>query len=348
MKRSLLIILVLCLIAGNPVKGQGLLKKVTKSMTNELLGKPQEVDRGPEPACACDPAEKIFDLGGKIQLDYKELSISVRDDGAILLKDRTTGNLYISKDGVTTGPVSGGDNSLTGFESTDDDSDDNRDIWMKKYPQYITKTGEKYLITFGGKSYGPYAIINNFAVTRSRDKFAALVVENILITTDRSKSMEKEMDKAKTDQEKMDLAMKYAEEMQKNMMANGGPNSMQTKIVSSIPDLVYDPVKTSGGILNGDIKYDEIVMNGYGKIMDLQGNTLMTAKPEAFGADKLYLNTANTKYVFYNYGTLNFSDGKILSDLFNPGLIKTDGKIYLTYMYYSPKKNSIMRCRIEF
>jgi hypothetical protein len=29
-------------------------------------------------------------------------------------------------------------------------------------------------------------------------------------------------------------------------------------------------------------------------------------------------------------------------------LVKIDGKVFLAYMYYSPKKNSIMQCKIPF
>jgi len=48
------------------------------------------------------------DLGGKFQLDYEELSISVLDDGSILAKSRVTDEYYIIKDGVTQGPFKSG------------------------------------------------------------------------------------------------------------------------------------------------------------------------------------------------------------------------------------------------
>lgn len=350
MKRSLLIILVLCLIAGNPLKGQGLLKKVTKSMTNELLGKPQEADRGPEPSCACNDAKVIVGLGGKLQLDYKELNISTRDDGAVLLKDRITGNYYIANGDVIQGPISAGDKKLTGFDNEDSEGDGSKDIWLVKYGQYITKSNNKYVINFGGKTYGPYSQISSFVVTRSKDKFAALVVENTITKDAEMEKMQKEMENAKTDQEKMDLSIKFGQLMQKQMMQGGGPTSMLPKFITNVEGSAYDPLKQTGGQLNAVMKYDEILMASYsGDIIDLKGNKIITMKPEHAMAEKVYINTGNTKYAYETYGELAFSDATPkLNDMFNTRLLKADGKVYLAYMYYSPKKNAIMQCRIEF
>jgi hypothetical protein len=359
MKRSLLFLLAIALISGLPLNSQGLLKKVSKSMTDELLGKTNtgssKKSNQPEPACACDKAEIVMDLGGKIQLDYTELSVSISDDGRILAKDLHVENYYIVQNGVTTGPLKPGDKRLKGFESVmshDTESDSDSDSDTKKNPwegnPYITKSGEKYLITFGGKSYGPYALISGFAVPRSADKFAALVTENLVFNEAQSKQMEEAMKNAKTDQEKMDLSIKYGQEMQQRMMEGGGPQSMMVKMVSNVPDATYDPMKSPNGMLNGKIKYDDILLVTYDKIVDLKGNTLMSIKPEAFGSEKLYLNSSNTKYAYYNSGTLFFSDNTKMAELFNPYLIKAEGKVYLAYMYYSPKKNALMQCKILF
>ena len=75
---------------------------------------------------------------------------------------------------------------------------------------------------------------------------------------------------------------------------------------------------------------------------------LFTLKQEAIGAKNLFVNSNNTKYAYYNSGTLTFSDNTTMTDLFNPYLAKTDGKIYLNYMYYSPKNNAIMQHKIPF
>jgi len=350
MKKSILFLVAICMIFINPVNAQlgGILKKVSKSMTNELLGKPEEKDRGPEPACACEKADLILDLGGKLKIDYKEVSISVLEDGRILVSTRGTDQLYVLKDGVTQGPFHSDDPRVKEFETTDKDNNSIDNLILKNKP-YISRSGEKLLITFDGKTYGPYGAINSFVVSLSKDKFAAIVIENPLMTENEGKKMEAASKNAKTDQEKMDLAMAYAQQMQEKMMQGGGPSSTMAKFVSNIPNVKYDPIKTVGGTLRGNIKYNDILMVGYNSITDLQGNTLLSIKPEAFASDKLFVNSDNTKYAYFNYGTLTISDNRILSEVITPHLVKeADGKIYIAYMYYSPKKNSIMQCKIPF
>lgn len=354
MKRSLLFLLLICLIAGTFANAQGLLKKVTKSMTDELLGKSDNSNSNqPEPASACDKAELVMDMGGKLQLDYTELTISISDDGRILAKDLHMDNYYIVQNGVTTGPLKPGDKRLKGFESVmshDTESDSDSDSDTKKNPwdgnPYITKSADKFMITFGGKSYGPYAQIQSFAVTMSKDKFASLIVENIVVTEDQGKTMEAEMAKAKTDQERMELAMKYSQQINQKMMQGGGTTSILPKFITNIPGTTYDPMQ--GGIVDGTMKYDDILVNRYDKLTDLQGKTIIPLTSEMSASDDIFISTDNSRYAYYNLGTLTFNDKKTLSELFNPNLMKVDGKIYLAYMYYSPKKNSIMQCKIPF
>ena len=107
-------------------------------------------------------------------------------------------------------------------------------------------------------------------------------------------------------------------------------------------------MKAAGGNLNGNIKYDDILIISYDKIIDLKMNTVLTLKQDAIGAKDLFVNTSNTKYAFYNYGALTFSDNTSLAELFNPQLVKVDGKVFIAYMYYSPKKNAIMQHKIPF
>jgi hypothetical protein len=349
MKKLLFIIIAVFLSTLNPASGQSLLKRVTKSVSDELLGTTNTEKKSvqPEPASACEDAELILDLGGNLKLEYTEISIMTKDDGSILLKDRVTSKYYIVKDGTTQGPVPEGDPRLAGFDYIDEPGSDKEAIY-RIYKEYIARTGDKYQITFGGKTYGPYAQINSFTVTRSKDKFAAMVTETIVVTDDQGKKMDEAMKNAKTDQEKMDLAMKYSQEMQQKMMQGGGPSAMMPKLVTNIPDAAFDPVKSGGGTLNGQIKFDDILVVAYDRILDLKGKTLLTLNQEAIGTEKMYVNTTNTKYAVYNYGALSFSDKTSIPDLFNPHLIKVDGKVYLAYMYYSPKKNSVMQCKILF
>ncbi|HAM11460.1 MAG: hypothetical protein A2X05_13040 [Bacteroidetes bacterium GWE2_41_25] len=354
MKRALYFILIISFIFSSSATSQGLLKKVSKSMTDELLGRSNNKSNQPEPASACADAELVMDMGGKLQLDYTELTISISDDGRILAKDLHADNYYIVENGVTAGPFKPGDKRLKGFESvmshntyTDSDSDTDTDTKKNSWEgnPYITKSGDKFLITFAGKSYGPYARINNIKVTKSKDKFAAVVVENIVVTADQGDAMDKAMKEAKTDQERIDLAMKYAAEMQQKMMQGGGPNSMLAKLITNIPGATLDP--NYGANLNNNMKYDDILVTSMDKIQDLNGKTIHTVTSEQAGAD-FFISSDNTRTAWYSYGTLSLSDKTTLPELFNPLLMKVDGKIYLAYMYYSPKKNSIMKCKIPF
>ncbi len=350
MKKSLLFSLVICLLYVNPANAQvgGLLKEVKKSVTNELLGETNQNTSkpGPEPSCACEPAQLVMDLGGKYKIDYTEIDISVLDDGSVLVKDRVGGAYYILKDGVTQGPYEQGDPRVAEFGVVEKD-DDSIESFLLKNKSYISRSGERYLITFNGKSYGPYDRINEFIVAKSKDKFAALVTEKLMFKEDQLKKMEEEMNNAKTDQERLELSMKYSQQMTNKMM-QGGANDMQAKLVTNIPGINYDP--TQGGIANltGDVKYDDILGVTMGQVKNLKGEVLFTVPQASYDSKGLFVNTTNTKYAYFNYGTLTFSDNTKLSELFGPHLVKVDGIIYLAYMYYSPKRNAIMQCKIPF
>ncbi len=350
MKKSLLLFLVFGLLAGSQATAQGgLLKKVAKSMSNELLGKNGEsnnkVKEQPEPACACDDAELVMDLGGKLQLDYTELNISISDDGRILAKHRWLDEYYIVQNGVTTGPLKTGDKRLSGFNIVDDSKEtDETQLWADN--QYISRSGDKYLITFDGKNYGPYAQIYSFIVTKSKDKFAAKVVENIIVTEDQGKKMDEAIANAKNEQEKADLAMKYAQEMAQNVMQGGGAASISQKVITNIPGSTFDPMR--GGEINGTAKYDDILLVLNDKITTMQGKTLFTLENGYSLENNIFLSSDNTIYALYSYGSLTFSNKKTMSELFNPHLIKISDKVYLAYFYYSPKKNAIMKCKIPF
>jgi hypothetical protein len=353
MKKSILILTVLFVFLATPVDAQvsRLLNKVSKSVTNQASGKPETgakaANQEPEPKCACDNPELILGLGGNMKLDYSEITISVREDGAVLIKDKMTGDYYIGKDGTSQGPIKAGDPRLKGFDEIDKEVDTKSSkAWANN--EYISSTGEKYLIKFGGKSYGPFSQINEFKVANSKDKFAAIVIENIPFSEAEGKKMEEAIKNAKTDQEKMDLSMKYSQQMMQKMQSGGGPMSTIPKLVTNIQGVNYDPLKSVGGTLNNNVKYDDILMTTYDKVIDLSNKVLLTLKPEDNGAKDMFVNTANTKYAIYNYGTLKFSDGTTLADLFNPHLLKVSGQVYIAYMYYSPKRNSLMQCKIPF
>jgi hypothetical protein len=351
MKKVIILSLVILFITGNHLGAQsGFLKKVSNSVSKEVLGKPvtdENQKTEPEPSCASDQAVKVMDLSGKLEIDYNELSISILSDGRILAQHVGSDEYYVAKDGVTSGPYKAGDPQIADFVPKDKD-DKSEAGFLAKYKPYISKSGDKYLITFAGKKYGPYARIDNFTVSKSKDRFAALATENVAITEDQGKKMEEAMKNAKSDDERMELAMQYAQLMQENMAQGSGPESLEAKLVTNIPNAKWDMLKSAGGSLNGNMKYDDILVFAYDKIIDLQMNVVLTLKPDAIGAKNLFVNTNNTKYAFYNSGTLTFSDNKTLTELFNPYLVKTEGKVYLSYMYYSPKNNAVMQHKIPF
>jgi hypothetical protein len=327
-------------------------KNVSKDVQNQLLGGKNDSGKStqPEPSCACSQPDLILDLGGKLKVDYSEITITSGDDGSILVQDRTTQNYYIAKDGATKGPYTKGNPALGAYGITkDEDSETSKGKdFTLLYKDFVFKTGDKYTIVFNGKKYGPYALINQFVVTKSRDKFAAIVTEIIAVTEEMSKKMEAESKKAKTQEEQMALAAKYSQEMMANMEGKD-PMSQLPKLVSSVPDANVESLSAMSGQLKSDFKYDDILVYRYDKITDLKGNTIITTPQGGVASNNFYISSDNSKYATYDYGTLTFSDKKTLSDLFNVHWLKaSDGKIYLAYMYYSPKKNSIMQCKIPF
>lgn len=353
MKKSILFLVTACFLYCIPASAQvgRFINKVTKSVANDVINKPDSeaktAKQEPEPECACDDAQLIIDLGGKLQLMYSELSIDIRDDGTLLVKNRAGGELYIVNNGIPEGPVKPGDPRLAGFENTGaSDGSEVKKPWANN--EYISATGDKFTIKFNGKSYGPFSRINEFKVAGSKDKFAAIVVENEVVTDAEGKKMDEAIKNAKTDQEKMDLAMQYSQQMMQKMQKGGGPEGMMQKMITNIPGVNYDPLKSVGGVLNNKVKFDEILFTTNDKVIDLSNNVLVTLKPDSYGAEDIFLNTSNTKYAYYKYGTLTYDNGSTMSDLFNPHFIKTAGQVYLAYMYYSPKRNAIMQCKISF
>lgn len=361
MKKNVLFLIAFCIFLGNPAKAQvnRLLNKVTKSVSDKIDGKPAEstkdTNREPEPKCACEKPELVADLL-KLNLGYNELSIITNDEGALLLSEKHSNDYYIVKDGVTQGPIKIGDPRLEGFDIPDnsmapdnsgsDPNKEQKDPWTKN--KYITKTGEKYLIKFDGKSYGPYASIQQFKVSTSKDKFAAIVVQNIPVSKAEGDKMQKEIDKAKTEQEKQELAMKYNQQLMQKMMEGGGPSSTMPKLVTNVEGATYDMINSQGGFLDNGIKYDDILFKSYNKVVDLSNNVLFELKQDASSSESLFINTTNSIYAWYNSGTLSFSDNKIMSDLFNPHLVKVNSQENFAYMYYSPKSHALMQCKIPF
>ncbi|MFH0843689.1 MAG: hypothetical protein V1903_13875 [Bacteroidota bacterium] len=119
-------------------------------------------------------------------------------------------------------------------------------------------------------------------------------------------------------------------------------------LVSNIPNAAFDINNEMNLGMDGFKKYDDIVVVGETRITDLQGKTIFSVDSLIYSTEGLFLNQNNSRYAWYNYGTLAFSDGRSFPDCFNPHFVKTGGTEYIAYMYYSPVKNAIMQCKVPF
>jgi hypothetical protein len=351
MKKLIILTMVLLLPGLSDAQVGRLLRNVKSSIANEILNGGSNKDENqpaPEPSCASNDAEQVFDLG-KYKIEYHETEVCILDDNSILLLDMKTNNYYISKDNVIKGPYKEWDREVVEFKKLCDENDNKDDDPLSlKNSKYISRSGEKFLISVGGKSFGPYAKIEQFIISKSGDKFVAVVVENIINTSDTFKKIQAEIQNAKTNEEMMQISMKYSAVLQEEIQSTGGGEGLYPVLVSNYPVLDINEFYIKGGQFTGKIKYDDILILSNDKIFDLQGHPVLMIKPGICNADNMFLSTDNTKYACYKYGTLTFSDDNILAELFNPHLLKNEGKVYLAYMYYSPGKNSIMLHKIPF
>ena len=360
MKKSIVFVLVFAAIfaINFNATGQlgGLMKKVKGKIVDKALGNPdsstdaKETSNKEDPPCACKDATIAFKFTEGLKINYKEATFSVSQDGTLLVFDKIIKKYYTAKDGNLQGPFEATDPIVRNFDFQEDGSGDvlTFEALLVRYKGFIVPSGEKYAIKMGGKTYGPFATIQSFELNHSKNKFAAMVAEDVLMTKAQSDKMEKESKNAKTEQEKMDLAMKMSQQMQEKMQAGGGSFNLAPKLVSNIPGVKSDGML--GSRFSGKVKYDEIVIVGMDKITDLAGKTLITFDPHKFNAysSRFWLSSDNSVVATYNSGLLTLSNGNEFAEVFCTYIVKSEGKVYLTYMYFSPVNNAIMQCRIPF
>jgi len=350
MKRIISISVVIFLMANTLSYSQAgkFLRNVKNAVQQEILGNSakENTKTAPEPPSACSDAELIMEMG-KYKIDYSELNIAVLNDGRVLLYDRMSDSYYISKAGMTEGPMKENDQRVKQFRDLVN-SEDKSLKPEEKYPEYIKRQGDKFSISFGGKTYGPFAVVNSFVVSGQKDKFAATVVDNIPVSGSEGKKMEAAIENARTEAEKMQLAMQYAQLMQERIIAGGGAESMFPRLVTNIPGAEISNATPITSILRADMKYNDILLVSGSGVSDLTGKSLLTIDYTALNASKTFISSDNRLYATYNYGTLTISDGRNIQELFNPHLMSVNGKIFLAYMYFSPKRNAIMRCTLPF
>lgn len=153
--------------------------------------------------------------------------------------------------------------------------------------------------------------------------------------------------KAKTDQERMQISMQMSKEMS-DKTDKYGPQSDGPIFVSNIPAAKFDNALVYAANFYNSIKYGDIVTESSTVIYDLLGKKLLAYDYSECSPESMFISSDNSKYACYSEGKLTFSDKKEFNEVFNPYLLKEAGKGYLAYLYYSPKRNAIMQCKIPF
>ena len=333
-----------------------MLNKLKNKAIDSALGKPDSVatknkgETARDPQSACKDALLILKLEDDFKIDYKEVTFSVLDDGTILIFDFKNEVYFTVKDGVRSGPYQKDSPQVKQFEIKPDDESRENDAkyLVNHYKGVIIPSDEKYSIIFNGKTYGPYAMISKFVQNQSKTKFVALVTKDAMMSAKQIEVLNVKEKNAKTEQEKMQLAMEMSELMQQNMSKVKGNMEVSPKYVSNVP--VIKDETGLGYMLSNKTKYDDIIFLGPDKIMDLTGKTIKLIDPTKNQSSNsgFWLSSDNSKIASFDSGTLTLNDGSTLNEVFCPYLTKTDGKVYLSYMYFSPVNKAIMQCKIPF
>lgn len=330
----------------------GLMNKVKNKVIDKALGKEagsvesQNSAVGKEPACASDNAKIVFEFEKGYKVVMQEITVCIQD-GDILLFSKLENKYFIKKKNSDSpeGPYETGAPEVIRFSCNGSSEDGNKD-WPALYPDLIFRAGDKFEIRFGGETYGPYAVIQNFVVSSLKTKFVAQVIPDIMFTEKEGAQMEKEAGNAQTMEQQMEMARKVQEKVM-NKMSGGNPMDFSMKMVSNVPGVSENLGMTA--MLSSGIKYDEIVWIGFDNIMDLSGKTIFTFNRQNVDImGGIWLSSDNSRYASYSNGLLKFSDGQECSEVFSPYLYKENGNVILNYHYFSPKNNAIMQVSVPF
>jgi hypothetical protein len=321
----------------------GLMNKIKKEVANKVLGTSGDVK---DPACATNDAVVIYKFARDEKIAMNEVSFCHTSKGAILIQNKMSKAYYVIMNGKQSGPFPDGDPALNEFGYCSQRMQDTDDVTVK-YNGFVFRQGDRYVIRFAGKTYGPYDQILSFTVSSLQDKFVASVYEKMLKESDLGdmSKFEKEIENAKTDAERTQLAMQMSQKVSAAMIQKGGM-STGPQVVSNIPDVNWNPLLCT---TNSDIKFNDIVEVTMSDIKDIRGNDLYTFKSNEIGLyEKFWLNNDNSQWAGYSNGKITFSGGKEINEVFSPYIDQFDGKTFLTYMYFSPVKEAIMQVRIPF
>jgi hypothetical protein len=321
----------------------GLMNKIKKEVANRVLGTSGDVK---DPSCATDDAILVYQFSKNEKIVMNEISFCHTNKGALLIQNKLSRDYYVVMDGTQTGPYKEDDPALAAFGYCYDSEDDSGDV-TEKFRGFVFKEGNRYVIKFNGKTYGPYDEILSFTMNENQDKFVASVYEKLLKESDLGdmSKIEKEMNNAKTDEERMQIAMQISQKITA-VMSEQQAISSAPQVVTNIPDVVWNPLM---GTTNNRIKFNDIVVTSMNEIKDLQGNTLFSFNNlENNIYEKFWLSSDNKSWAGYNNGQIIFSNGKKIQEVFSPFLDLSDGNLFINYLYFSPVKEAIMKVRIPF
>jgi len=352
MKRIATAILVSGMVAAfvlpAPAQLGGLMNKVKNKIVDKALGIDSSSGEaaGQDPDCATPDALKVFEFDKGFKVARNELSAWVHN-GDILLLSRDTGKYFIKRKnaGSPEGPYNEDDPAVVKFKRTGDAVEGEGLIAM--YPEYLQKTGDKVTIRLGGKIYGPYAEVVSFVVNDSGTRFAATISMDKPGMSNDMEKIGKLMENAKTDQERMQIAMQY----QQTIM----DESLKISQMDVLPKLVTNVEGAGtevqpGAYLSSTVRYDDIVWVELNRITDLAGTSLFEWDPYKMSVegDKIWLSSDNRHYAAYSDGVLTIDGTRRLNQLFSPYRTRDANGEFLHYLYFSPVNNAIMQASIPF
>lgn len=326
----------------------GLMNKVKSKIVEKALGIEGEEDQGSPGAagkgtsCASESDQVVFEFGKNIKLAANEVTVQI-NDGNILLYDKLQGKYYIKKSGggAPEGPYKGDHPAVKNFGALPSGGGWGEEELLAVYPEYISRKGDKYTLSFGGKSYGSFAGIHNFVVNDSRTGFAAMVVHDSYDGDSGMEEIAKKMENAKTDQERMQIAMAHqaiiAEKAQEISSLDMMPR-LVTNLAGAREEIPM------GGELSSTVKKGEIVWVTPNAVVDMTGRKLfeLANLTSFYDIYNFWISDDNKQYASYDNGLLKFSDGRECSEVFSPFRDVVDGKPVIGFFYFSSAKNAIM------
>jgi hypothetical protein len=327
-----------------------LMNKATNKVIDKALGNESDNQDNKalkkEPDCAREDAKVVFPFEKDYKVDMSEITVKVKN-GNILLYSKVTQKYFIKNKTSDNpdGPFDADNAKVKAFDINEANGNaGDTKLLAAIFPDYIKKTGSQYTITFTGKKYGPYDVIDIFMVNASKTKFVARVTKSAAFSEKDQKAMEGMENKSQ--EEQMKMAMEMAQKLMQN--TGGDPMAMSPKYISNLSETIE--VGSQMAFPNSNIKFDEIVWVDFSKITDLSGKVLINIDRQKMNleGDNFWLNSDNSKWATLNYGRLLYSDGTECKEVFAPYVSKENGKTVLNYMYFSPKNNAIMEASLPF